>query len=41
MRELMEPQMTNLFVTPKDIDEAVRRISYTISEALNSLCHQI
>ena len=23
MRELMEPQMSNLFVTPKDIDEAV------------------
>ena len=41
MRELMEPQMANLFVTPKDIDEAVRRISYTISEALNSLCHQL
>lgn len=39
MRELMEPQMTNLFVTPKDIDEAVSRISYTISEAINSLCH--
>lgn len=41
MRELMEPQMANLFVTPKDIDEAVRRISYTISEAINSLCHQV
>ncbi len=41
MRELMEPQMTNLFVTPKDIDEAVGRISYTISEAINSLCHHL
>ena len=41
MRELMEPQMTNLFVTPKDIDEAVSRISYTISEAINSLCHHV
>ena len=38
---LEREQMTNLFVTPKDIDEAVRRISYTISEALNSLCPQI
>ena len=38
---LEREQMTNLFVTPKDIDEAVRRFSYTISEALNSLCHQI
>lgn len=41
MRELMEPQMSNLFVTPKDIDEAVDRISYTISEAINSLCHHL
>lgn len=41
MRELMEPQMTNLFVTPKDIDEAVGRISYTISEAINGLCHHM
>ena len=41
MRELMEPQMSNLFVTPKDIDEAVGRISYTISEAFNSLCHRL
>ena len=41
MRELMEPQMANLFVTPKDIDEAVHRISYTVSEALNNWCHQV
>ena len=24
-----------MFVTPKDIDEAVKRLSYTISEGLN------
>jgi spore protease len=26
-----------MFVTPKDIDETVKRISYTVSEALNML----
>lgn len=29
-------QMNNMFVTPKNIDEMVKRISYTLSEALNS-----
>lgn len=29
-------QMSNMFVTPKDIDESVKRISFTVSEALNS-----
>ena len=29
-------QMDNMFVTPKNIDEMVKRISYTVSEALNS-----
>ena len=41
MRELMEPQMANMFVTPKDIDETMNRISYTLSEAINRLCHNI
>lgn len=27
--------MNNMFVTPKNIDESIKRISYTISEALN------
>lgn len=31
------PQLTDMFVTPKNIDEAVKRISYTISEAINQL----
>lgn len=30
------PSMGNMFVTPKNVDEAIKRISYTISEALNS-----
>lgn len=33
--ELGEQSMRNLFVTPKNIDEAVKQISYTVSEALN------
>lgn len=34
--EVNDKQMTNMFVTPKNIDEMVKRISYTLSEALNS-----
>jgi len=34
--EIRNQTMDNMFVTPKDIDEAVKRISYTISEAINA-----
>lgn len=34
--EVNGKQMNNMFVTPKNIDEMVKRISYTLSEALNS-----
>lgn len=34
--EIRNQSMDNMFVTPKDIDEAVKRISYTISEAINA-----
>jgi spore protease len=34
--EIREQQIENMFVTPKNIDESVKRISYTVSEALNS-----
>lgn len=37
VKELISPHLNGLFVTPKDIDETVKRISYTISEALNKL----
>ena len=37
IRELISPHLNGLFVTPKDIDETVKRISYTISESLNIL----
>jgi GPR endopeptidase len=34
--EVMEQQVDNMFVTPKNIDESIKRLSYTVSEALNS-----
>lgn len=37
IKELISPHLNGLFVTPKDIDETVKRISYTISEGLNVL----
>ncbi|MDD2959093.1 MAG: GPR endopeptidase [Lachnospiraceae bacterium] len=37
IRELISPSLNTMFVTPKDIDETVKRISYTISESLNLL----
>ncbi len=33
--KLSSPELAAMFVTPKNIDEAVKRISYTISEAIN------
>ena len=35
IRELISPHLNAMFVTPKDIDATVKRISYTISEGLN------
>lgn len=35
IRELISPHLNTMFVTPKDIDETIKRISFTISEALN------
>lgn len=34
---LLDDDMADMFVTPKNIDELVKRISYTISEAVNSI----
>lgn len=34
-RELLSPQLNTMFVTPKDVDETMKRLSFTISEALN------
>ncbi|MGN0161396.1 MAG: GPR endopeptidase [Lachnospiraceae bacterium] len=35
IRELIAPEMADMFVTPKDADENIKRIGYTISEAIN------
>ena len=35
IEELISPHLNGMFVTPKDIDETVKRIGFTISEALN------
>lgn len=34
-RNAISPNLNAMFVTPKDIDETIKRLSYTISEALN------
>lgn len=35
IKEIMNPDMKEMFVTPKDTDETIKRIGYTISEAIN------
>ncbi len=35
IRELLSPNLNAMFVTPKDVDESVKRLSFTISEGLN------
>lgn len=37
VNEMISPHLYGFFVTPKDIDDTVKRISFTISEALNQL----
>lgn len=37
VKELISPHLNGMFVTPKDEDEMVKQISYTISESLNLL----
>ena len=34
-RELLSPQLNGLFVTPKNIDDSIKSLSYLISEGLN------
>lgn len=35
LSELITPSLSSMFVTPKDIDETIRRLSFTVSEGLN------
>lgn len=41
IRELLSPNLNAMFVTPKDIDESVKRLSFTISEGLNIAFHDM
>lgn len=41
VRELMAPEMANMFVTPKNVDEIIVQMSYTLSESLNQICHSM
>jgi spore protease len=34
-RELVSPQLYGMFVTPKDVDETIKYLSFTISEGLH------
>ena len=35
LQDLITPRRHRMFVTPKDVDETVKRLSYTISEGIN------
>ena len=35
LEKILDKKLRDLFVTPKEIDEAVKRISYTLSEGIN------
>lgn len=37
IRELIAPHLNGMYMTPKNIDDTIKRVSFTISEALNVL----
>lgn len=41
LEEMMTPSLYQMHVAPKDIDETIRRISYTVSEGLNLAFREI
>ena len=41
LEEMISPQLHSLFVTPKDVDETIKRLGYTISEGLNMVFAQV
>lgn len=41
LEEMISPQLHSLFVTPKDVDETVKRLGYTLSEGLNMAFAQV
>jgi spore protease len=40
IREVLEPYVGDLIVTPKEIDEVVKKISKVIANGLNIALHQ-
>ena len=40
IRELLEPEFGPMFVTPQDIDERVRRLSFTVSEGIHQALYK-
>jgi len=41
LAELITPQLHSMFVTPKDVDETLKMLSFTISEGLNIALNQV
>ena len=39
--EMITPNLNQMFVTPKDVDETIKRLSFTISEGLNLAFRQV
>lgn len=35
IKEIINPQMAEMYVTPKDVDATIKRIGYTLSDAIN------
>lgn len=35
IKEIINPEMADMYVTPKDVDATIRRIGFTLSEAIN------
>ena len=35
LEEMIAPSLHSMFVTPKDVDDTIKRLAYTISEGLN------
>lgn len=40
LSEMTDQDVSNMFVTPKNIDDSIKRISYTISEGINSVFYK-
>ena len=35
IKEIISPEMADMYVTPKDVDATIKRIGYTLSDAIN------